>query len=154
MKEDNFTKMATTPVDSANLLLKLYELRREETMRKARNFWFTFNPTSAQEYMSAMAGPDSGLIRMVASYWDMACSFVVNGAIDATMFDAANGEHIIVFAKLEPILADLRQIAGPQAFKNLEKVCLSPPVGAERVKAMGERMRAMAAQQRSASANS
>ena len=75
--------MATTPVDSANLLLKLYELRREEKMRKGRDFWFTFNPTSAQEYMAAMAGPDSGYIRMVSSYWEMACSFVVNGAIDA-----------------------------------------------------------------------
>lgn len=137
--------MATTPVDSANLLLKLYELRREETMRKARNFWFTFNPASAQEYMGAMAGPESGLIRMVASYWEMACSFVVNGAIDAKMFDEANGEHILVFAKLEPLLADLRGMAGPHIFTNLEKVCLASPVGAERVKAMGERIRAMAA---------
>ncbi len=138
--------MATTPVDSANLILKLYELRREETMRKARNFWFTFNPTSAQEYMGAMMGPDSGLIRMVASYWDMACSFVVNGAIDAEMFNDTNGEHIMVFAKIEPFLADLRQIAGPQAFRNLEKVCLAPPVGIERVKQIGERMRAVATQ--------
>lgn len=122
-------------------------------MREARNFWFGFNPASAQDYMSAMAGPNSGLIRMVASYWDMACSFVVNGAIDANMFDAANGEHIIVFAKLQPILADLRAMVGPQAFKNLEQVCMSPPVGAERVKAMGERIKAMARQTQAAGSN-
>lgn len=143
-----------TPVESAELILKLYELRRESTMREARNFWFSFNPTSAQEYMNAMMGPHSGHIRMVASYWDMACSFVVNGAIDANMFDAANGEHVIVFAKLQPILADLRAIAGPNAFKNLEQVCMSAPVGIERVKAVGERIRNAAKQMQASAANS
>ncbi len=145
--------MATTPVDSANLILKLYELRREATMREARNFWFGFNPTSAQEYMGAMMGPDSAHIRMVSSYWDMACSFVVNGAIDANMFDAANGEHVIVFAKIEPFLADLRAMIGPGAFKNLEHVCLNAPVGIERVKAVAERIRGYAARMQSSTAN-
>ena len=28
-----------TPVESANLILKLYELRREPVMREARNFY-------------------------------------------------------------------------------------------------------------------
>ncbi len=99
---------STTPVESANLILKLYELRREETMRQARNYVFSFNPTSAEEYLAAMTGPHSASVRMVTSYWEMACSFVVNGAIDATMFEDTNGEHVIVFAKIEPFLADLR----------------------------------------------
>lgn len=123
-------------------------------MREARNFWFGFNPASAQEYMGAMMGPNSAHIRMVSSYWDMACSFVVAGAIDANMFDAANGEHIIVYAKLRPILADLRAMVGPNAFQNLEKVCLNPPVGIEKVNAVAERIRGMAARMQSASANS
>jgi hypothetical protein len=143
-----------TPVESAELILRLYELRRESTMREARAFWFGFNPTSAQEYMNAMMGPNSGLIRMVSSYWDMACSFVVNGAIDANMFDAANGEHILVFAKIQPILADLRAMAGPSAFKNLEQVCLSPPAGIEKVKAVAERIRGMAQRMQAGAANS
>lgn len=142
-----------TPAESAELILKLYELRREATMREARNFWFGFNPTSAQEYMNAIMGPNSGYIRMVSSYWDMACSFVVNGAIDANMFDSANGEHLIVFAKIQPFLADLRAMVGPGAFKNLEQVCLAPPVGIERVKAVGERMKAMAQRMQSAASN-
>jgi hypothetical protein len=143
----------STAVDSANLILRLYELRREETMRQARNFMFGFNPASAQEYMAAMMGPNSAYIRMTISYWEMACSFVVNGAIDATMFDNSNGEHVIIFAKMEPLLADLRAMAGPGMLKNLEQVCLSPQVGIERVRATGERMRGYAAQM-AAAANS
>jgi hypothetical protein len=139
--------MATTPAESANLILKLYELRREDVMREARNYMFMFHPKSAQEYMGAMMGPHSAHIRMVTSYWEMACSFVVNGAIDAAMFDQTNGEHVITFAKIEPFLADLRGMVGPTAFQNLEKVCLGPLVGIEKVRAVGERMRGFAAQQ-------
>jgi hypothetical protein len=136
---------STTPVESANLILKLYELRREETMRQARNYVFTFNPTSAEEYLAAMGGPHSASVRMVTSYWEMACSFVVNGAIDATMFDDTNGEHVIVFAKIEPFLDDLRaKLGSPNAFKSLEKVCLSAPGGIEKVRAVAARIRAFA----------
>lgn len=142
----------STAVDSANLILRLYELRREETMRQARNFMFTFHPTSAQEYMAGVMGPNGAYIRMTTSYWEMACSFVVSGAIDATIFDHTNGEHIITFAKIEPFLADLRGMMGPTIFRNLEAVCLSPLVGIEKVRATGERMRGFAAQM-AASAN-
>lgn len=136
---------STTPVESANLILKLYELRREETMRQARNYLFTFNPTSADEYLAAMGGPHSASIRMVTSYWEMACSFVVNGAIDATMFDETNGEHLIVLGKVEPFLEELRAKTGnPNAFKSLEQVCTSAPGGLERVRAFAARIRAMA----------
>ena len=82
-----------TPVDSANLILKLYELRREPIMREARNFYMTFNPTSVQEYMAGMMGPNSGHIRMVSSYWEMAASFVVAGAIDGVATPGASGEN-------------------------------------------------------------
>src|SRR4029077_10273213 len=67
--------------EEANLILKLYELRREPVMREARNWFFSFNPTSAAEYMEAMMGEHSGHLRMVISYWDMAASLVNNGAI-------------------------------------------------------------------------
>jgi hypothetical protein len=137
----------STAVDSANLILKLYELRREDTMRQARNFMFTFHPTSAQEYMAGVMGPNGPFVRMTTSYWEMACSFVVSGAIDATIFNDSNGEHIITFAKVEPILADLRAMMGSTTmFKNLEQVCLGPQVGIDKVRATGERMRAYAAQ--------
>jgi hypothetical protein len=135
-----------TPVDSANLILKLYELRREPVMREARNTMLTFDPRSAEDYMAAMGGPESAHIRMVVSYWEMAASFVVNGAIDANMFDEANGEHMLVFGKIEPFLPQLRQATGsPNMLKSLEKVCTAAPGGLERVRAMAERIRKMIA---------
>jgi ABC-type nitrate/sulfonate/bicarbonate transport system permease component len=64
--------------DSAELILKLYDLRREETMRKARNWIFGFNPTSAEDYWNTMMDPEvGGYLRMVTSYWDMAASFAM-----------------------------------------------------------------------------
>ena len=141
-----------TPVESANLILKLYELRREPIMREARNFIFTFNPRTVEEYMAGMMGPNSGHIRMVTSYWEMASSFVVNGAIDAVMFDETAGEHIVVFGKLEPFLPQLRQAMGnPNLFKNLEQVCTTAPGSLERVHATAERMRNMMAARAAAS---
>ncbi|MFT3744514.1 MAG: hypothetical protein QM785_09470 [Pyrinomonadaceae bacterium] len=122
-------------VESADLILKLYDLRREETMRKARNWMFSFNPKSAQEYMGTMMDPEvGGYLRMVASYWDMAASFVNHGAIDAEMFNDTAGEHVIMFAKIEPFLAELREMwQNPKAFQHLEKVVIGTPEGAERL---------------------
>jgi hypothetical protein len=113
---------------SADLILKLYDLRREATMREARNWFFTFNPTTVQEYLDAMFSEQSGYLRMVVSYWDMACSLVNNGAIDEQMFNDANGEHLFVFAKIEPILEDLRKtMNAPEAFKHYEAVVRRVP---------------------------
>lgn len=135
-----------TPVESANLILKLYELRREPVMREARNYVFSFNPTSAQEYLAGMSGPHSGHIRMVTSYWEMACSMVTSGAIDAAMFESSAGEHMIVYGKIEGFLPQLREMMGnPGLFKNLEQVVLSAPGGIERVRANMARIRSMAA---------
>lgn len=123
-------------VESADLILKLYDLRREKKMRKARNWLFGFNPTSAEQYMQTMMDEKvGGYLRMVVSYWDMAATFVNQGAIDAELFNQTNGEHIMVFAKVEPILADLRKMWDmPDALSNLEKVIMDSPDGAEKVK--------------------
>src|SRR5260370_39523682 len=85
----------------ADLILKLYDLRREPVMREARNWFFSFNPTNTTEYMEAMMSERSGYVRMVISYWDMAASLVNNGATDEQMFNEANGEHLFIFAKIE-----------------------------------------------------
>lgn len=122
--------------ESADLILKLYDLRREKKMRKARDWMFFFNPTSAEEYMQTMMDEKNGAyVRMVVSYWDMAATMVNQGAIDADMFNQTNGEHIMIFAKVEPILADLRKMWDmPEALSNLEKVIMDSPNGAEKVK--------------------
>lgn len=136
-------------VESADLILKLYDLRREATMRQARNWIWSFNPTSADEYMKTMMDPEvGGYLRMVTSYWDMAAALVNHGAIDAEMFNDTVGEHLFVFAKVEPLLAELREMwQSPEAFKNLEKVILDQPNGAEKllktkewIKSMNEQM--------------
>lgn len=130
-------------VESADLILKLYDLRREAKMREARNWIFGFNPTSADEIMQTMMDPEvGGLLRMVTSYWDMAAALVNHGAIDADMFNDTAGEHIMVFAKFEPFLAEMREkFESPQAFAHLEKVIMSRPDGAERVRKTQEWMK-------------
>jgi hypothetical protein len=128
--------------DDADLILKLYDLRREATMREARNWFFTFNPTNVAEYMEAMMGPNSAYLRMVVSYWDMACTLVNHGAIDEAMFNEANGEHLFIFAKIEPILADMRQQwNAPDMMKNYEAVIRRIPDNEKKLAEIRERIK-------------
>jgi len=139
----------------ADLILKLYDLRREVTMREARNWFFMFNPTTPSDIMDVLTSDKSGLYRMVISYWDMACSFVNNGAIDAQMFNDANGEHIFVYAKMEPFIPAMReQMGAPQFLAHLEKTVKALPDCEERLAAVRQRMQAIIAkfQERAAAA--
>ncbi|MCB1026084.1 MAG: hypothetical protein KDB79_16930, partial [Acidobacteria bacterium] len=114
---------------SAELLIQLYDLRREKVMREARDWVFGFHPKSADEYVAKMMEEGEGAyLRMVTSYWEMAAGFVNHGAIDRDMFCDANGEHMVVFAKIEPLLADLREkFQNPDAFRHLEKLIDDQP---------------------------
>jgi hypothetical protein len=135
--------LSSTPYESATLLIRLYELRREPAMREARAWYAsTFNPTSVDEMIATLRGPDSARFRMVTSYWDMAASFVLNGAIDEQMFADANGEHVIVYAKLEPFIADYRaKMGNPNYYASLEKLVLKAPGARERLAAIRERFK-------------
>jgi len=125
----------------ADLILKLYDLRREQTMRDARNWFFTFDPKTPQDFVEVLTSDKSGLYRMVVSYWDMACSLVNNGAIDAQMFNDANGEHLFVYAKMEPFIPTLREVMGaPQFLAHLEKTVKEVPDYEQRIAAIRERM--------------
>ncbi len=121
--------------ESAELILKLYDLRRETTMREARNWMLSFFPESAQDIMQAIIEPEtSAYYRMVMSYWDMAASLVNHGAIDEEMFADTNGEHFVLFAKIEPFLSDLRETMGnPNMMGNLEKLIMRQPDAKERL---------------------
>ena len=123
--------------EEANLILKLYDLRREAVMRDARNWFFTFNPTSAQDVIDTLLSEHSGHYRMVISYWDMAASLVNNGAIDEKMFNEANGEHIFVYSKVAP--------GNPEFLKNLESLVKRIPNIDETIAKMQERMKKFAA---------
>jgi hypothetical protein len=132
--------------EDADLILKLYDLRREPVMREARNWLFTFNPTSAQEVIDVLISEHSGYYRMVVSYWDMACALVNNGAIDEQLFNETNGEHIFVYSKIEPVLAEIRTMFGnPDFLRNLETVVKRIPNIDEKVATMRERMKKFAA---------
>lgn len=140
--------------ESAELILKLYDLRREATMRKARDWMFGFNPTSATEYMQTMMDPEHGaFVRMVVSYWDMAAALVIEGAIDADMFRKTNGEHILVFAKIQPFITELREMwQAPEALESLEKVVMDGPNGAEKLKKTQEWLKSIQQQMAEAQA--
>jgi hypothetical protein len=122
---------------AAAVLLKLYELRTEPTLRQARAwFAFEFHPTTARDVLATWLGPghESAPYRMVTSYWDMAASLVTQGAIPAEMFNEANTEHIAVFAKLRPYLAEIRSATGyPDYLENVERVIGMLPRPEERV---------------------
>ena len=132
--------------EDANLILKLYELRRETVMREARTWFFSFTPESAKDFLDVMIGDKSPYFRMVVSYWDMAASLVNNGAIDEQMFNDANGEQLFVYSKIEPFLSELRTMFGmPQYLEHLEKAVKRIPNVDERITSMRERMKQLMA---------
>lgn len=122
------------------LILKLYELRREKGIRRARKWYFTeFNPQNATDVVKIFGSGHDGSAhyRMITSYWDMASSFVNNGGIDEKMFLDANGEHIAVFSKLEPFIEEVRQTIGlPDYLRQLENLVKKTPNSKERLERM------------------
>ncbi len=130
----------TLKYESADLIIQLYELRREETLRAARE-WYRkdFHPASAQDVLSTLRGEHSAYFRMVTLYWEMAASFVNHGAIDWKMFmDANPGEPVNVFVKLYPYLVQLRSMFASkydetEAFQHLEQVIMKLPQAKEQL---------------------
>ena len=133
--------------EQADLILKLYDLRREEKMREARSWFFTeFQPRSLADFDNAIFGPHRSRFFMVMSYWDMAAALVNHGAISRDMFNDTNGEHFGIFAIVEPILAEAREAHGAHLFANLERLVDATPGGRERTVEIRERFSKMRAQ--------
>ena len=131
--------------DGANLILRLYEIRREETMRKARD-WFIddFHPESSEDVLKTLMGEHSADFRMVASYWDMAAALVNHGVIDEQMFNDMNTEHVAIYAKLEPFLGEFKSMPGVPQYLYLaqvEKVVMRMADAEERIAAMRSYMK-------------
>jgi hypothetical protein len=112
-------------------ILKLYELRRDKQMRKARQWYFSkFAPRSAMDIVDLFRGGEraSSNFRMVTSYWDTAASLVLNGGIDRQMFLDANTEHVFIYAKIEHFLPEVREIfRDPDFLIHLENLVRSMP---------------------------
>jgi hypothetical protein len=112
-------------------ILELYKIRTEPLMREARA-WFAseFAPQTGKDIVELMRSgqKESAYYRMVASYWETASSLVNNGGIDEKMFLDANTEHLVVFAKLQHCIPEVREIIGePDYLAHLEKLVLKVP---------------------------
>jgi hypothetical protein len=120
-----------TKAQDALVILKLYELRGEALMREARR-WFlsSFAPASGREIVALLLSGEreSAYYRMVASHWDVAAALVNHGGVDERLFLEANSEHVVVFAKLQPFLAEMREAIGePDYLLNLERLVMKVP---------------------------
>jgi len=105
-------RMLASPAD-AEIILRLYELRRETVMRQARS-WVVgeFWPTTADEYFAVALNPSdphNAFVRQVLSYWEMAAALVLHGSVSAELFVDCNAEGFLLLAKFAPILEGIRQ---------------------------------------------
>ena len=112
--------------DDAKLILKLYGLRREEKMREARAWVVAnFKPKTVDEMLKLCppGSSENAKMRQVITYWDMAASFVSMGVLNPEMFFANNRECLLVWVRVRPYIAELREKYGdPNHFKHLETV--------------------------------
>jgi len=118
--------MTQPTYEDAKLVMKLYDLRREERLRVARA-WFigNFSARTLGEVMEKYpAGSDqNAYYRMVGTYWDMAASFVVRGILDEELFFDSSGEMLAVWEKMKDVVYDMRKVRkNPILYRNLEKV--------------------------------
>jgi len=120
----------------AELILRLYELRREETLRKARRFMvFDFQPKTLEELRAVSRDTKSehnAAWRQVLSYWEMTSSLVLRGALDADLFLDSNGEGILVYAKFHPFHAVTEKESGNPFMKNTAELIERYPVAKAR----------------------
>ncbi len=128
-----------TPHD-AELILRLYDLRREAEMRKARNWLVTeFWPQNADDFIkvvNSFPSQENAWLRQVGGYWDMAASFVLHGALNEELFlqPGSSGEMFFIFAKIYPFLKEFREKTNnPEAFVNIEKVATSSKTARKRL---------------------
>lgn len=114
--------------DDANLILRLYEMRRDDRMREARA-WFTahFRPKQWEE-LAALVPPGStenASYRMVISYWDMVASFIVTGVLNQELFFQSGRELLVVFERMRAVLPGIREAyKDPSYMGNLERIGL------------------------------
>jgi len=146
--------MGKATAKDAELIMRLYDLRREPEMRKARNWWLTqFHPESADEFLKiawALGSQENNWLRQVGGYWGMAASFVESGALNRELFlqPSVSGEMFFMFGKVHPFVKEIRQkLDDPEVFLNVEKVIKSTAWGRKRLEFVEKRI-AMARERR------
>lgn len=131
----------------AELILKLYELRRESVMREARAYFASLRP-SLEVFAAVVSDPmskENSYIRQVCGYWEMVASFIVHGTLNSQLaFDTCQ-EMYFVYAKIQPFITVLREKIGtPEFLANVEKVAEGSEAGKQRVARLQARFAAMA----------
>lgn len=122
-----------------DIILRLYQIRSEPTMREARKFIvFDFWPSSFEELgrLFAGGGKEFAYFRQVTSYWDMAISFVARGALDPLLFLDNCNEMIFAYAKYKQFLPQLRENVNPQFWKRVEDFLTGSPEAQQKVAAI------------------
>jgi hypothetical protein len=140
--------ISVTPIQQAELILKLYELRREPVMREARSYvGGKFMPTSAGEFVEIVSagGKYSGFVLQVYGYWDMVAAFVKHGALDPTLVYDTCQELYFQYAKIQPYLADIREkMKVPEFLISIEHLVEGSKEGRNRLSTMRNSLAAMA----------
>jgi len=118
--------MSQPSYDDVNLLLRLYELRREEKMREARVWFVSKFKCKTMEEFNQLCPPGSGnnaSFRQFATYWEMAASFVSMGVLNGDLFFANSREMLLCWIRIKPFIAEIRQAFGDASYMaNLEQV--------------------------------
>ena len=139
----------------AQLIMQLYDLRREAEMRKARSWYAGWWPASVDDVLqvlNAFGTPENAWFRQVNGYWDMAASFVLRGALNEELFFDCGNEMWFTYAKLAPFIKEVRQKANiPQGFTRVEKVATRTKDGRDRLAMMAKRGEAIRARMAKAS---
>lgn len=138
--------MSEKPTASdAQIIMQLYDLRREAEMRKARA-WFasSFWPKSADDVVAVInvANPqENAWFRQVSGYWEMAASFVLRGALNEQLFFDSSTEMWFVLAKVYPFLKEAREKAHtPFYFARTEELATRSQEGRDRLQIMLKRV--------------
>jgi hypothetical protein len=129
----------------AELILKLYDLRREPVMREARAHFVAMPPT-LDAFLAVVTNPaskENSFVRQVCGYWEMVAAFVVHGALnEALVFDTCS-EMYYVYAKIQPFLAALREKSGAvDLFANVQKIAEGSEAGRQRLARLQARINA------------
>jgi len=121
--------MQTAGPDEAMLILRLYELRRDERMREAREFLFRGYSADSIEDHAALCPAGSrndASFRMVVAYWDMACSFVIAGILNEELLVKNNAEMLLVWARIQAVVPPIRMfLKDPTMWQSFELVAKS-----------------------------
>jgi hypothetical protein len=125
--------MERTPTHhDAELVLRLYDLRREPVMREHRalilkEFW----PQTSAECVDVLRSdhPFNIAYRQVTTYWEMAFMFCKHGTLHPDMLLESSAEGMFLYARIEPYLNEVRTAGNPRNFRNTEWIATETEIG-------------------------